>query len=124
MLKRMSCPTVNANDSSGDPTAHYRLRKNFRLLIVYMAAVGLVACGASSGVEVESPSVATERFVECVDPRPQACTREYLPVCATHHAEKTCTTEFCSTTTNVTYATGCTACADPKVSDYRLGKCE
>ncbi len=52
-------------------------------------------------------------FVQCTEPRPQICTREYNPVCATLEGGGT-----------QTYATGCTACADAKVTGYSPGACE
>ena len=53
------------------------------------------------------------KITVCTEPRPQICTREYLPVCAIKKdgAEKT-------------YATGCTACSDKQVVSYREGACE
>ena len=67
---------------------------------------------------------ATVRNQKCTNPRPQICTREYRPVCATKDTGVRCITTPCQSTEEITYATGCTACADPKVSHYRLGKCK
>ncbi len=52
-------------------------------------------------------------IVTCTEPRPQICTNEYKPVCATLENNK-----------QETYATGCTACADKFVLSYRNGVCE
>lgn len=49
----------------------------------------------------------------CTDPRPQMCTREYNPVCATLADGST-----------KTYATGCTACSDPAVTGWVMGACD
>ena len=49
---------------------------------------------------------------QCVDPRPQICTQEYNPVCATLQDGST-----------MTYASGCTACSDVKVVAHTPGKC-
>ena len=49
----------------------------------------------------------------CEEPRPQICTREYDPVCATLKDGST-----------RTGATGCTSCSDPAVVGYRDGACE
>lgn len=48
----------------------------------------------------------------CTDPRPEACTMDYRPVCATlgDGSEKT-------------YSNGCSACSDPQVGHYREGEC-
>ena len=54
-----------------------------------------------------------EALMQCTDPRPQICTREYDPVCATLEDGSV-----------KTYATGCTACSDQQVTGYRPGSCE
>ena len=48
----------------------------------------------------------------CEQPRPQVCTREYNPVCATLDDGQI-----------KTYATGCTSCADVNVQSYTPGAC-
>ncbi len=48
----------------------------------------------------------------CTNPRPQMCTMEYLPVCAT-----------LSNKTTKTYASGCSACADKNVISYKSDAC-
>jgi hypothetical protein len=48
----------------------------------------------------------------CPEERPQICTREYNPVCASLTDGGT-----------KTYATGCTACADPLVTGWIAGAC-
>ena len=54
-----------------------------------------------------------EALMQCTDPRPQICTREYDPVCATLEDGSV-----------KTYATGCTACSDQQVTSYRPASCE
>jgi alkaline phosphatase D len=51
--------------------------------------------------------------IQCRDPRPQICTREYQPVCAEHSGGNF-----------DTYATGCTACSNSDVIAYHEGSCE
>jgi hypothetical protein len=51
-------------------------------------------------------------IIICQNPRPQVCTREYDPVCAT-----------LSDGSKKTYATGCTSCSDEEVISYRSGSC-
>ncbi len=48
----------------------------------------------------------------CQDPRPQVCTMEYAPVCATLAAGG-----------KKTYSSGCNACADDAVSAFEQGPC-
>ena len=63
-------------------------------------------------------------FTQCKEPRPEICTREYMPVCATKRTGIQCVTTPCPSTEEITYATGCTACADPNVIKYKQGPCE
>jgi hypothetical protein len=96
------------------------LRATFqRLPLIAFLATGL-ACSAGSG-PAEPAAVADA--VECSDPRPQACTREYLPVCAERDNGVRCVTTPCDSTEPETYANGCTACSDPLVLRYRPGAC-
>jgi len=53
-----------------------------------------------------------ESTTHCSDPRPQICTMEYVPVCAS-----------LKNNTTKTYASGCSACADKKVISYSPGDC-
>ncbi len=66
-------------------------------------------CACSTATNDNKPVIANQ----CTEPRPQICTAEYLPVCATKTNNET-----------KTYATGCTACGDPEVIHYRSGECE
>jgi hypothetical protein len=76
-----------------------------------LALTILSACSATSVTGADPPTPAD--LIRCTQPRPQICTREYVPVCATlkDHSE-------------ATYATGCTACSDPDVVGYRPDPCE
>jgi hypothetical protein len=49
----------------------------------------------------------------CSDPRPEACTREYRPVCGRY-----------GDGTRQTHPNGCDACADPRVVDHLPGECQ
>ena len=62
-------------------------------------------------------------FTECTDPRPQACTREFRPVCSQVDTGVRCVTTPCPSTENKTSSNACTACADPKVHGYWLSAC-
>jgi len=72
------------------------------VLIGLTLLLSLAACNANS-----KPDEINTKLTRCTEPRPQVCTHEYLPVCATLQdgARKT-------------YPTGCTACSDSKVVGY------
>ena len=63
----------------------------------------LTACAAQP-----VPSMLTQ----CADPRPQVCTMEYAPACATLAAGG-----------QKEYASACNACADDAVAGYLAGPC-
>jgi len=89
-----------------------------RLSILFCGIV-LVACSEHARGVPASNVVA----VECHDPRPEMCTQEYRPVCATRDNGVRCVTTPCDSTENATYPNGCTACADPDVYYFRPGAC-
>ena len=68
------------------------------------------------------PAVNTD-MVECREPRPEMCTQEYRPVCATRDNGVRCVTTPCDSTEDVTYSNGCMACADPSVYFFRADAC-
>ncbi len=70
------------------------------------------------GVENEYASV------QCKSPRPDICTQEYLPVCATRDNGIRCITTPCPSTENATYSNACSACADADVFHYRPEECQ
>jgi|CXWL01.1.fsa_nt_gi cytochrome c5 len=59
-----------------------------------------------------APPPAPPGQVVCTEPRPQGCTREYLPVCGTRRDG-----------TRQTYGNRCTACADANVVNHIPGPC-
>ena len=66
---------------------------------------------ASSPAQLPAPVVAGGGNA-CPDPRPQVCTMEWAPVCASRVDSLT-----------KTYASACNACADDQVVDYLDGEC-
>ena len=75
-------------------------------LLVIAALLALSACAG----RVRMPADVTL----CVDPRPEVCTMIYDPVCGVH---------VDPARPDATYASGCSACADPAVAGYRPGPC-
>jgi hypothetical protein len=73
-------------------------------------------CGCEPVPKEESKTVTM-----CGQERPQICTREYNPVCAQVQVE---CIRAPFPPINETFATGCTACANPRVISYTLGACE
>ena len=67
----------------------------------------LGACASQEPAETD-----TSPLVQCTDPRPQVCTMEYAPACATLKSGG-----------QKEYASGCNACADDAVAAYLPGPC-
>lgn len=88
-------------------------------LSILFSVILLAACSEHA----RGVSASDELAVECRDPRPQMCTQEYRPVCATRDNGVRCVTTPCNSTENTTYPNGCTACADPSVYYLRAGAC-
>lgn len=59
--------------------------------------------------------------IYCTDPRPQACTKEYMPVCG--QVQIQCITEPCDPIMQ-TFANKCEACANSLTISYTEGACE
>lgn len=72
--------------------------------------ISLCLCGLLAACANDTPRSDLER---CTDPRPQICTREYSPVCAT-----------LTDGSRKTYANGCTACADTAVIGWIMSPCD
>ncbi|MCP5044564.1 MAG: hypothetical protein GY944_26335 [bacterium] len=77
-------------------------------LVMVSTAVGF-ACASRSELS-EVPAEAS--LVQCVEPRPTICTREYLPVCGI----RTDGSEW-------TYGNSCSACGHGTVTAHRPGAC-
>ena len=75
------------------------------------ALIGLSIVLASSACSTRSLPDGAEA---CLDPRPQICTAIYDPVCAYRPATGMSPT---------TYASDCSACADPAVAGFVRGAC-
>jgi hypothetical protein len=98
--------------------------KNATNLITISSALFLcISCSTATISGPENKQQDVTRFTQCEDPRPEICTREYIPVCAIKFTGVQCLTTPCPSTEEKTYATGCTACADNNVIEYKPGAC-
>lgn len=89
--------------------------KVLRLLSLVSLGILTVGCATTSDEkndlnEINEPGALD--LILCEEPRPQICTREYDPVCATLKDGGT-----------ITGSTGCTSCSDPEVVGYKKGAC-
>lgn len=93
----------------------------FRLrgLTLLMPALALLASCAS-----KAPAQMPANATQCHDPRPQICTMDYTPVCATRDTATRCVTPPCASTETATYSNGCGACADAAVFYFVPDACD
>lgn len=63
------------------------------------------------------------KSTECEAPRPELCTEQYAPVCATRDSGVRCFTTPCPATEKISYSNACSACADARVFYHKLGEC-
>jgi len=71
----------------------------------------LLAIGLLSGCSRTNPDVSAG-LTACTDPRPEACTRDYTPVCGALKEGGV-----------KTYSNACTACSDASVIGHKPGEC-
>jgi hypothetical protein len=81
---------------------------------ITLAAALLVLVGCSTPARPPEPSLplAADPMTPCTEPRPEVCTMEYAPACASLAAGGF-----------RTYSSACNACADPTVAAYQNGPC-
>ncbi|SMF28296.1 hypothetical protein SAMN02745866_01811 [Alteromonadaceae bacterium Bs31] len=94
------------------------------LLTASSASIANTAPENTAALAAAVKPVQVDAEIDCTEPRPKICTREYRPVCASKHTQAQCVAEPCPETVQQTYATACTACADPEVTRYTPGKCQ
>ena len=99
-------------------------------LTCLLLTLSLTACQSDEPTSPSSPDNSTgntnttpadtlpANYVECKDPRPEVCTREYKPVCARKDNGIRCVTTPCPSTDKVTASNACTACSDKAVLGY------
>jgi hypothetical protein len=86
----------------------------------------LSGCTAAAPDDGRDAAAMRERddFVACVDPRPELCTQEYVPVCALRVTGTPCDAEPCAGGyERVTRPNRCVACTDPAVVGWIPGAC-
>ena len=82
-----------------------------KLLLPLSLSLLIVACASDEQKnDINEPGALD--LIICEEPRPQICTREYDPVCATLKDGSI-----------KTGSTGCTACSDSQVKGYVMGAC-
>lgn len=87
-----------------------KVLRSFALVSLSMLVVGCATSNEDKN-EINNEPGALD-IILCEEPRPQICTREYDPVCATLKDGST-----------KTGSTGCTSCSDPEVISYKKGAC-
>jgi hypothetical protein len=84
-----------------------------RILILLIAIACVVnACAGKTPANTMHTTQGKVVTVDCMEPRPEACTKEYLPVCGQR-----------SDATRATYGNKCEACADAAVLSYFAQAC-
>lgn len=101
-----------------------------KIRILLLSALVLCACTQAPVASeppppapVPPPAEPKDEPVVCAEPRPQACTAMYDPVCATRDTGIRCVTTPCPSTEQKTMGNSCSACSDPKVISYVKGEC-
>ena len=84
-----------------------------RLLFLVLLSLLSVACATSYDNKNNLNQPGALDLILCEEPRPQVCTQEYNPVCATLRDGSTKTS-----------STGCSSCSDSEVVGYQMGACD
>ena len=93
------------------------------LLLLAACSQAPVASEPAPPPASDPPKEEKKAPVMCTNPRPEVCTAIYAPVCATRDTGIRCITTPCPSEEQVTKASSCTACSDPKVISYVDGEC-
>ncbi|NPA28131.1 MAG: hypothetical protein GXN91_03685 [Epsilonproteobacteria bacterium] len=83
------------------------MKKTIVLLAISFA---FLHCSSNNTIETSSSTNIHGKRFECEEPRPEACTFYYEPVCAKP--------------INETFSNGCFACMNEEVEFYVLGECK
>lgn len=87
--------------------------KVLRLILAVSLCVLVVGCATKGDEKNNINEPGALDLIICEEPRPQICTREYDPVCATMMDGS-----------SKTDSTGCASCSDPDVVGFKKGTCE
>lgn len=88
------------------------MRSSIVTFLVLLLALA-INLGCASTTETSDDQFNSVELTQCTEPRPEICTMEYDPVCATHKDGS-----------RKTYSTGCTACSHKEVIGYNPEECE
>ncbi len=84
----------------------------FRSTCQFCALLAATIVFGCSGGSVPQDASEDPTLTQCVDPRPEICTREYRPVCGVSEDESM-----------KTYGNACDACSNQDVTGHRPGTC-
>lgn len=90
----------------GRPTRLRDMRPAMLVLVVVLSGIGC----SSNRASIPASNYA---LTPCTEPRPEICTREYIPVCGQRENGEW-----------KTYSTACTACSDTRVLGYKPEACK
>lgn len=98
------------------------------IALVISVAFGLTACIQRTCGNMPPPTPApvensAPTLTACPEKRPEVCTFDYRPVCATRDTGIRCVTTPCPSTEQKTYGNACSACADKKVIGHIPDEC-
>jgi hypothetical protein len=95
-----------------------------RMSTLRLLATLVLSCAAIAGcAKGQMQTETAEAQIACTNPRPEMCTKEYMPVCASEDSGIRCVTTPCPSVELKTYGNACDACSNPKVTGYRPGSC-
>jgi hypothetical protein len=77
-----------------------------------LALLAVAGCSTVTSQPEPSAPLASNPIIPCTDPRPELCTMQYAPACAS-----------LAKGGFWTYASACNACADSAVVGYQNGPC-
>jgi hypothetical protein len=86
---------------------------NWKALAPILATIGIVGLACASSPQEVDDAVEEPPAIACAEPRPQACTMEYIPVCGHLYSGE-----------RKTFPNACRACSDQDVSARHPGACE